>query len=67
MLSDNDKNYLKLLYDKFEKTNLHIRNLVLSGDLESADYAIQEKDTLLLHWTAETRHGTCLQMPVHSL
>ncbi len=47
MLGINDYNHLKLLYDKFLKANLQIKNLVNSNDWESVDIAIQQKESLL--------------------
>lgn len=47
MLSINDYEHLKLLYDKFFKKNKQIRSLIIDGEFESADFAIQEKDSLI--------------------
>ena len=47
MLSINDYNHLKLLYDNFFKFNKHIRTLIEEEDWDSADIAIQEKDNLI--------------------
>ena len=47
MLSVNDYNHLKLLYDKFFKSNAHIANLINQGDWESVDVAIQEKENII--------------------
>ncbi len=47
MLSINDYNHLKLLYDKFFKSNAHIRALILADDWDSVDIAVQEKESLI--------------------
>jgi len=47
MLSINDYNYLKLLYDKFFKSNAHIRALIKADDWDSVDIAVQEKESLI--------------------
>ena len=47
MLSINDYNHLKLLYDKFFKSNAHIKALIQADDWDSVDIALQEKDTLI--------------------
>lgn len=47
MLSINDYNHLKLLYDKFFKSNAHIKKLIEADDWDSVDIAIQEKDGLI--------------------
>lgn len=47
MLSINDYNHLKLLYERFFKMNAHIKDLVLKAEWESVDFAVQEKDALL--------------------
>lgn len=47
MLSINDYEHLKLLYDKFFKKNKQIRTLITEGEFESVDFAIQEKDSLI--------------------
>ena len=46
MLSINDFNHLKLLYEQFLKMNSHIRSLIENGDWEAVDIAIQEKEVL---------------------
>ncbi len=46
MLSINDFNHLKLLYEQFLKMNGHIKKLILANDWEAVDYAIQEKEKL---------------------
>ena len=46
MLSINDFNHLKLLYDQFLKFNQHIKSLIENGDWEAVDLAIQEKEKL---------------------
>ena len=46
MLSINDFNHLKLLYDQFFKFNQHIKSLIENGDWEAVDLAIQEKEKL---------------------
>ena len=47
VLSINDYNHLKLLYDKFYKSNRYINILIENDDWESVDIAIQEKEALL--------------------
>ena len=47
MLSLTDYNHLKLLYDKFFKSNAHIKELILADDWDSVDIAIQEKESLI--------------------
>ena len=47
MLSINDYNHLKLLYDKFFKSNAHIRDLIKADDWDSVDIAVQEKESLI--------------------
>ena len=47
MLSINDYNHLKLLYDRFFKSNAHIRSLIEADDWDSVDIAIQEKESII--------------------
>ncbi len=47
MLSINDYNHLKLLYENFFKFNTYIKDLIESQDYDSIDVAIQEKDSLI--------------------
>jgi hypothetical protein len=47
MLSINDYNHLKLLYDKFFKSNAHIKSLIEANDWDSVDIAIQEKEGII--------------------
>lgn len=47
MLSINDYNHLKLLYDRLLKMNNHIKDLVLKAQWESVDFAVQEKEALM--------------------
>ena len=47
MLSIDDYNHLKLLYDKFEKMNAHIKKLISDNRYEDVDFAIQEKENIL--------------------
>ena len=47
MLSVNDYNHLKLLYDKFFKSNAHITGLINADDWDSVDIAIQEKEAII--------------------
>ena len=47
MLSINDYNHLKLLYDKFFKSNAYIKSLIEADDWDSVDIAIQEKESLI--------------------
>lgn len=47
MLTLEDYNHLKILYEQFRKSNAHIKDLISKDDWDSVDIAIQEKDTLL--------------------
>ena len=47
MLSINDYNHLKLLYEQFFKSNSHIASLINQDDWDSVDIAIQQKESLL--------------------
>ena len=47
MLTPDDYSHLKLLYDKFEKMNSHIKKLIELNNLDDLDIAIQEKEGLL--------------------
>ena len=47
MLSFNDFNHLKLLYEQFFKSNAHIKTLIENGDWDSVDIAIQEKENII--------------------
>lgn len=47
MLSINDYNHLKLLYDRFFKSNAHIKSLIQADDWDSVDIAIQEKEGII--------------------
>jgi len=47
MLSVNDYNHLKLLYDNFFKFNAHISDLIKQGDWDSVDIAVQEKENII--------------------
>lgn len=47
MLSVTDYNHLKLLYDRFLKTNQHIKELIQEARFDDVDIAIQEKEGLL--------------------
>lgn len=47
MLSPNDYNHLKLLYEKFEKSNSHIKSLITEMKWDDVDVAVQEKDNIL--------------------
>ncbi len=47
MLSIYDYNHLKLLYDKFFKSNAHVRSLIEADDWDSVDIALQEKEALI--------------------
>lgn len=47
MLSINDYNHLKLLYEKFFNANAHIRSLIKADDWDSVDIAVQEKEALI--------------------
>lgn len=47
MLSINDYNHLKLLYERFLRMNAHIKEMVLKGEWQNVDFAVQEKEILL--------------------
>ncbi len=47
MLSINDYNHLKLLYDEFLKKNLYIRDIINKGLWDDLDNAIKEKESLM--------------------
>lgn len=47
MLSINDYNHLKLLYDEFLKKNLYIRDIISKGLWDDLDNAIKEKESLM--------------------
>ena len=47
MLSVADFNQLKLLYDIFKKTNIHIKELINEQKWDDVDIAIQEKENIL--------------------
>ena len=47
MLSINDYNHLKLLYEQFFKSNSHIKSLINDNDWDSVDIAIQEKEAII--------------------
>ncbi|MBQ2983225.1 MAG: hypothetical protein IJD57_00305 [Candidatus Gastranaerophilales bacterium] len=47
MLSENDISHLKLLYEKYHKMNLQIRELLKSNDFDSIEYVISNKENLL--------------------
>lgn len=47
MLSLADYNHLKLLYEKFFKSNAHIKSLIEAGEWDSVDVAIQEKESII--------------------
>ena len=47
MLSIADYSHLKLLYDKFFKSNAYVRSLIEADDWDSVDIAIQEKEALI--------------------
>ena len=47
MLSINDYNHLKLLYDEFLKKNLYIRDIINKGLWDDLDSAIKEKESLM--------------------
>ena len=47
MLSITEYNYIKLLYDKFLKTNKYINELMLNNEWDSVDFAVKDKDTLI--------------------
>ena len=47
MLTPSDYEHLKLLYERFRKTNLYIKELIASQNFDDADSAIQEKESIL--------------------
>ena len=47
MLSINDYNHLKLLYDEFLKKNLYIRDIINKGLWDDLDNAIKKKESLM--------------------
>ena len=47
MLSINDYNHLKLLYEQFVNLNAQIKNSIQKEDSESVQNAIKEKDILI--------------------
>ncbi len=47
MLSITEYNYIKLLYDKFLKTNKYINELMLNNEWDSVDFAVKDKDALI--------------------
>ena len=47
MLSGNDVSHLKLLYEKYHKMNLQIRELLKTNDFDSIEYVISNKEILL--------------------
>ena len=47
MLTVDDYNHLKMLYEEFRKTNSHIKDLMQSDDWDSVETAIAEKNTIL--------------------
>ena len=47
MLSINDYNHLKLLYDEFLKKNLYIKEIINLGNWDDIEGAIKEKEALM--------------------
>lgn len=47
MLSINDYNHIKLLYEQLEKLNFRIKELITSEDWDSINFALQDKNTLI--------------------
>ena len=47
MLSSNDISHLKLLYERYHKMNLEIRELLKSNDFDGIEYVISNKENLL--------------------
>lgn len=47
MLTVNDYNHLKLLYEKFSAANKHIKKLIKENNWDSVEVAVQEKDALI--------------------
>ena len=47
MISIDDYNYIKTLYEEFRKCNTHIRNLMESDDWNSVEAAVEEKNRIL--------------------
>jgi hypothetical protein len=46
-ISQNDINHLKLLYEKYHKMNLQIREFLKVNDFDSIEYVISNKENLL--------------------
>ncbi len=47
MLSENDFNHLKLLYEQYLRVNKHIRELSEKKDWESVEAAVKDKEIML--------------------
>ncbi len=47
MLTQNDKEYIKLLYDNFLKINLYIKSAIENEDLEQIENIFQSKNQLI--------------------
>ena len=47
MLTVNDYNHIKTLYEQFKKTNSHIRSLIESNDWDSVENAVAQKNHIL--------------------
>ena len=47
MLSIDEYNYIKLLYDKLLKMNNYINTLMKNGEWDSVEYAVGDKDKLM--------------------
>lgn len=47
MLTINDYNHLKTLYEQFRKSNAYIKDLITKDDWESVETAVKEKEDLL--------------------
>ena len=47
MLTVDDYNHIKTLYEQFKKTNSYIKSLIEQDDWDSVESAVQEKNSLL--------------------
>jgi len=47
MLTVNDYNHLKTLYEQFKKSNSYIKSLIQENDWDSVEIAVQEKNDIL--------------------
>lgn len=47
MLSVTEYNYIKLLYDKYKKSNEYIKGLMEKDEWDSVEYAVSDKNELI--------------------